>query len=179
MLKAVVSKASSDLESTISARASVIGVNAALSVAYKNLLDIVYKFHCLHQFERKNQWQLDPLVSPKPLWHPQGQFWYVQCASQVGTRVLQECALIPWCHPCPSESGAEEFGIVCLPLEVLHSEFHLCWLKKHQVAKKLYYVEMVLTKVNCSWWCLDLGWIYSCFHQENCTIFYSWNVRVI
>ena len=137
MLNAVVSKVSSDLESTISARASVIGVNAALSVAYKNLLDIVYKFHCLHQFERKNQWQLDPLVSPKPLWHPQGQFWYVQCASQVGTRVLQECALIPWCHPCPSESGAEEFGIVCLPLEVLHSEFHLCWLKKHQVAKKI------------------------------------------
>ena len=137
MLKAVVSKASSDLESTISARASVIGVNAALSVAYKNLLDIVYKFHCLHQFERKNQWQLDPLVSPKPPWHPQGQFWYVQCASQVGIRVLQECALIPWCHPCPSESGAEEFGIVCLPLEVLHSEFHLCWWKKHQVAKKI------------------------------------------
>ena len=55
----------------------------------------------------------------------------------MGTRVLQECALIPWCHPCPSESGAEEFGIVCLPLEVLHLEFHLCWLKKHQVAKKI------------------------------------------
>ena len=38
MLNAVVSKGSSDLESTISARASVIGVNAALSVAYKKFV---------------------------------------------------------------------------------------------------------------------------------------------